>query len=350
MDKILRIGRFVVAAIVIVILVAVAVYTRPSRRNNEDVPERRGAPKRAVPEYVETKKPYDSGELAEDLGRLADSYTEWIDLTSIGQSIWGQKLYQASLGTGKRKILLVGGFHGREWMTSMLLVKMLENYARAAKAGERLGEYQVAQLLRENTISFIPMINPDGVNIAIKALAAGGERKKLLQLNEGSTNFERWKANARGVNLNIQYDANWEQAVSLEAPHFEKYKGKAPESEPESRALADWVRRERPDMVVCYHSSGGVIYWQYGQSGKEYRRDLAMAQRISRLTGYRLAKEVRQEAHGGFKDWFISQFKQPGYTVEIGRPYGDRPLPLNAFPEVWRRNRRVGLEIIKRDR
>ncbi|MGE5605149.1 MAG: M14 family zinc carboxypeptidase [Bacteroidota bacterium] len=52
--------------------------------------------------------------------------------------------------------------------------------------------------------------------------------------------------------------------MSLNKPHFKKYKGLGPESEPESRALANLVRKEKPAAVSNYHSSGEVIYWLYG--------------------------------------------------------------------------------------
>lgn len=336
---ILLVGLFVGLVIVFLIF---------NRQNTKSVPQPQGEVRpQAIKSIVHTRQPYSYDLMKDDLEQIENKYKQVTKVTSIGRSLFGRNIYLASLGNGSRRILVTAGFHGREWMTSMLLVKMFEEYAAAAYNEQSIGQYQIDRLFEKTTLLFVPMLNPDGVEIALKGTKAGGDRDLLLRANEGSADFSRWKANGRGVNLNIQYRANWDKAVSNTRPHFEKYKGTKPESEPESKSLAALVRREKPDVVLCYHSSGEVVYWQYGQTGDRYRRDLAIAKEISRLTGYRLAKEPRLDAHGGFKDWFISSFKRPAFTIEIGRNIGDRPLPLTYFHEIWRENRLVVVDIAK---
>ena len=41
----------------------------------------------------------------------------------------------------------------------------------------------------------------------------------------------------------------------------------------------------------------------------------------------------------GFKDWFIETYDRPGFTVEIGK--GTNPLPLEQFPEIYRKLREL---------
>ena len=297
---------------------------------------------------VAADEPYSPDALAEDLERLAEIYAS-VRVSSIGRSCLGRDIPLVTMGRGNRKILVIGAFHAREWMTSLLLARMIEEYARADEKREALGRYDVAHLLERVTLLFVPMLDPDGVEISQKGLeVAGVDRAMLLRANDGGRDLTRWKANARGVNLNIQYDAGWDDAFSLEWPHFEKYKGTGVESEPESRALADLTRREEPDLALCYHSSGRIIYWFYGQKGADYNRDFSLAKAISRLTGYRIGKEKREDTHGGFKDWFIRRFDRPAFTVEIGRHSGERPLPLDCFDEVWRENRFVVLDMAER--
>ena len=38
----------------------------------------------------------------------------------------------------------------------------------------------------------------------------------------------------------------------------------------------------------------------------------------------------------GYKDWFIQNFRRPGYTIEVGS--GTNPLPLSQFEEIYRDN------------
>ncbi|MGE5550821.1 MAG: M14 family metallocarboxypeptidase [Bacteroidota bacterium] len=287
---------------------------------------------------IDPNKAYASAVCREDLAELAGIHPKLIEVRAIGRSVFGRDLQLASMGTGKKKILIIGSTHGREWMTSMLLMRMIETYAQASRGSTKVGTYDVARILSQVTMLFVPMLDPDGVDISLSGLEAGGDAKLLLRANLGRRDFSSWKANARGVNLNMQFQANWSKAISLDAPHYEKYKGPAPESEPESRALADLVRKEKPDVVLAYHATGRVIYWYYYQTGAAYRRDQALAIQLGRLTGYPPAVENKYNRHGGLKDWFILAFQRPAFTIEIGKKTDARALPLSAFETIWKEN------------
>jgi len=280
--------------------------------------------------------------LKENLKVLAE-YAPWIKVSSIGKSVFGREIFLVKMGQGAKSILMVGGIHGREWLTGMMLTEMIQEYAAAAEKGQDFGGYDLKRILEKMTLLFVPVLNPDGVEIALQGLKAGGDRKLLLQANEGRNDFRQWKANGRGVNLNIQYDAHWEEAFSTSAPHHEKYKGTHPESEPESKAIVRLVASEQPEVILCYHSSGEVIYWYYGQEGKEYKRDLRLAEKIAEVTGYRLAREEKVDTHGGLKDWFIHKYQKPGYTIEIGESMQENPLPVSVFARVYAENKETPL-------
>ena len=38
----------------------------------------------------------------------------------------------------------------------------------------------------------------------------------------------------------------------------------------------------------------------------------------------------------GYKDWFIQDYRRPGFTIEAGS--GENPLPLSQFPDIWSDN------------
>jgi g-D-glutamyl-meso-diaminopimelate peptidase len=74
--------------------------------------------------------------------------------------------------------------------------------------------------------------------------------------------MRRWKANARGVDLNYNFAANWEGInVSLTHPSANGYKGTNPLSEPESQAIANLIQGTGFNAVINYHAMGNVIYW-----------------------------------------------------------------------------------------
>ena len=117
-----------------------------------------------------------------------------------------------SLVRGKRNIVLIGAHHGREWLTSMLLMKKLEEYAIAYNGQTDFGTASTG-ILDEVSIWFIPMLNPDGVTIQQNKLTEFPNKhvKHLLSMNDKVENFERWKANGMGLDLNRQYPAGWKR-------------------------------------------------------------------------------------------------------------------------------------------
>ena len=50
-------------------------------------------------------------------------------------------------------------------------------------------------------------------------------------------------------------------------------------------------------------------------------------------SGYTLEATPYESAFAGYKDWFIQNFRRPGYTIEAGR--GENPLPISQFREIY---------------
>ncbi len=238
---------------------------------------------------------------------------------------------------------MTAGVHGRESITSLLCMKILEEYT----GKEKLGEYNLSDIFNHVTIYFIPMLNPDGVEIAVNGFSSGPRSRDFyLGANGGNNNYRRWKANGRGVDLNNQFKADWDRVESRTEPHFENYKGATPESEKESKALADLTRRENFSAVLAFHHSGSVIYWYYKQDNHCYQRDYRLAKRIAELNKYRLIMpEESDPFSAGYKDWFIKEFKNPGFTIEIGPGKTEKPLPSNQLDKYYRENRYILLEL-----
>jgi g-D-glutamyl-meso-diaminopimelate peptidase len=176
----------------------------------------------------------------------------------------------------------------------------------------------------------VPCVNPDGVDIAVHGAVAAGVYAPFV----ASTGMaERWQANARGVDINHNFDAAWqcvkrrECAAGITAPCATRFGGCHAESEPETRALTALCRQRNPSRVLALHSQGREIYWDFGQHTP--RQSLPLAQKMSEVSGYRVASPEPMATGGGFKDWFISRFHRCGFTVEMG--LGQNPLPLRDF-------------------
>jgi g-D-glutamyl-meso-diaminopimelate peptidase len=80
-----------------------------------------------------------------------------------------------------------------------------------------------------------------------------------------------------------------------------------------------------------------VIYWQFNGIVVPGARELGLE--LARVSGYELADTPEESAYAGYKDWFIQEFRRPGYTVEAGE--GVNPLPLSQFDEIYLRCRGI---------
>ena len=272
--------------------------------------------------------PFDADACAEALHRLCRRYP-FLRSRMIGRSCAGRPIAALSLGRSNRPVLLAAGVHGVEWMTSLVLCAFLEHLCE----GLRQGSFT----LRRETL-FVPAVNPDGMQLALHGAKGAGNLAQTVETISGG-HYDNWSANARGVDINHNFDAGWrvlremERAAGITGPAAKQYGGPRPESEPETAALTRLCRIRQPCRALVLHSQGEEIYWRYG--AKIPCGAAELAQKFADASGYRLVENAGLASHGGFKDWFISQFARPAFTIEIGK--GKNPLPLTDFEGVLAR-------------
>lgn len=292
-------------------------------------------------DVVDTDIGYTYAVLQRDVQGLKARYP-FIETGTVGSSVLGKNLYYLRLGTGPRAVLYNAAHHALEWITSPVLMKFAEDYAKAYALGQRLKDFSPAQIWDEVSIYLVPMVNPDGVDLVIDGLRPGNPYyADLIRWNKGSTDFSHdWEANIRGVDLNHNYNAAWQQskqteeAFGITGPGPTRYSGPYPESEPESRAMADFTRRLVPRLVLAYHSQGEVIFWDFENLAPPEAE--AIGKRMSALSGYELTAPEGIASYAGYKDWFIQDYRRPGYTIEVGK--GKNPLPISQFQMIYADN------------
>lgn len=295
---------------------------------------------------VKANKPYSYEMLEQDLSNINNKYENKVIVKSIGTTHFGRDIWAIKLGSGKKNVVMIGAHHAREWLTSLMLMKMLENYAANYQEKGLFG-FSSNHILNEVSIWFVPMLNPDGVTIQQNDLKdfPSKQQELLLKMNEGSHDFNRWKANGMGVDLNRQYPAGWDRLNQDPAsPSFKFYKGQKPFESKEVQSLTKFINEINPVIAVAYHTAGREIFWNY-KNGKNLKRDKLIAKKISKLTGYKLARPAKEAVGGGFTDWFITAYHRPAMTIEISYLVGETSPPLSVFKKEWKRNRYVGLKI-----
>lgn len=292
---------------------------------------------------VNVQEPITSQRCQQMIRELVETYP-FCRSETIATTAFQRPISTIVIGTGPRKVLFTAAHHANEWITALLLLKYAEDLAEAVQTDGILFGQKARDLAEAVTIYMIPLVNPDGVDLVTGAIGPGNIQYDLAQRlarDYPTIPFpDGWKANLLGVDLNLNYPAGWLQAREIKFaqgytnPGPRDYVGRAPLNQLETRALAEFTEFLDPALVLAYHSQGKEIYWQFRDYIVPGAKELGEV--MARVSGYRLAEVPYESAFAGFKDWFIQQFRRPGYTVEVGE--GQNPLPLSQFPEIYRDN------------
>lgn len=260
----------------------------------------------------------------------------FLGFETLGQSVLGRSIPMVTLGQGKKTFVYIGTHHAMEWITSVLLLRFINEYAEGYKDGRRIYNVHLPYLYKERRIVVIPMLNPDGVSYVHEGVSESNPLyARLKSMNPQHPDYSRWQANARGVDLNHNYDACFaeykelERAAGLFGGAPTRYSGEYPESEPEVGYLCNYLRfqRENVHAVLTLHTQGEEIY--YSSGGEVTPRSAAMAKALSRLCGYQLSAPEGMACYGGLTDWCIRSLGLPSFTVECGK--GENPLPAEHY-------------------
>lgn len=303
---------------------------------------------------------YDYTELSADVRSIKEKYP-FIEVSTAGVSTEGRNLYVLRLGKGGHQVFYNGAHHALEWITSLLLMQFVDDYARSYINGVRLRGYSVRNLFAHSSIYIMPMVNPDGIERVLhygKPFSCKSKRLRKLyksfescekkEIPENVRRFRaffqkdwslyrQWQSNANGVDLNHNYNAGFSRGKEFEKKHGilgpgpTRYGGKFPESEPESRAVADFTRTHNFARVLALHSQGEEIFWNFDNLANSAAKNFA--HRLGKVSGYTVASPEQMASVRGYKDWFIKEWRRPGYTIEVGK--GKNPLPLSQFQKIY---------------
>lgn len=308
-----------------------------------------GRAEAAEANIVDPSVTYTYGVLTRDIRELAAKYPDLIEYKSIGRTLYGRDIWAVGLGSGSSTVFFNGSHHAREWLTTTLNMTMIEQYAAAYADNRKFEGYDVREILDRTKIWFVPMVNPDGVTLQQTGLQSFPVHvhDALIKMNDGSRSFKRWKANAQGVDPNRQYDANWGELINnYHYPHWMGHKGTAPMTTRENKAMIAFTYEIDPEIAVSYHSAGRILFWNFRTPAANVPRDKRLANIFTQFTGYaQVSPSYNSNGGGGYTDWFIQKLGRPAFTPEIGIKNGESHLPLSAFGEEWRRNKKIGLWI-----
>ena len=153
---------------------------------------------------INTNIPYSSDLLAQNIYDLLKLYP-FINVQTIGNSILGKPIYVIKLGKGSKQVFYSASIHANEWITSLVLMKFVEDYCIAYTNNKDIYGYSIRNLFNTVSIYIAPMVNPDGVDLLTSAYNSNSNIFSSFQNianNYPNIPFpDGWKANIRGVDL-----------------------------------------------------------------------------------------------------------------------------------------------------
>lgn len=216
---------------------------------------------------------------------------------SIGQSVQGRDLFAVhisaniSSSTKKPKVWFQSLIHPREWLTGSTTQWLAHELISTRP-----------ELLEQVEIIFIPVVNPDGYEITWTT-----NRMKRTNLND--------------VDLNRGYDADWGLAGASPVKGPENYRGPAPDSEPEVRAVEAYFL-QHPEIVgaVDFHSFSELILRPFGaRPATEVPRHEEQLKRV----GEEMAKRINAVNQNAYQSIAVREL-YPASGTSIDWYYGEK--------------------------
>jgi hypothetical protein len=254
---------------------------------------------------------------------LQAKYPDLVEVRDIGDS------WQKTQGTADRDVLAlvignrskgdrpstmhIGGIHAREIANPELLMtfasQLLEGYGRDAEA---------TMLVDSRETVLVPMLNADGHAI-VEAGFAGAKDGNLMQRKNVSG------TPATGVDLNRNYEYHWGGAGASSSPRSETYRGPSAGSEPETKAIQQFLKSDKPDLFIDWHSYSKLNMYPWGdtkQPTKDHLGYKAIAEKFTTYNGYSPIQSVSlYPTTGTTDDHAYGAEGVPALAIETGTAF-----------------------------
>lgn len=155
-------------------------------------------------EIIKTNLIYNYKLMISNLDSFKKKY-QFLSVGVIGKSVLNRSIPYVKIGNGKRQILYQSSIHANEWITALLSMKFIENFAKAYSNDKNIFGYRAKDLFNDCSLYIIPMMNPDGVDLVAGYFREDEEeykKAKKISKKYPKISFPNgWKANINGVDL-----------------------------------------------------------------------------------------------------------------------------------------------------
>ena len=286
---------------------------------------------------------YTYREICLALQLLADCYGEAACCRTAGYSQESRRIPLFRLGLGRSCLVCTAGVHGREEVNPVLLLKMIEDYSQAFRHNKKFAGFPVRDLLKEYSVLFLPLVNPDGYEIARAGFETITSPFYRRLARERGIPSRSWKYNARGVDVNRNFPSrSYLQRQILEYPGSER----------ETQTLMKVFRDYETVGYLDFHSRGKILYYYRGAMPYTYnQRSRRYARRLQSLCGYRLGRKTQElgsgSGGGNTVHYYSEKHGLPAITVETLAPDEEFPASRDAREEAYREVRALPLGFLE---
>jgi hypothetical protein len=203
------------------------------------------------------------GGIRDQLYAAARNHPQLVKLEVLGHTAQGREIIAVKLTQGARGIadgtrpavLFSATQHAREWISTEVDRRLMNYYIDRWNANDR----DVRKLLQTTELWFIPVANPDGYQYTF-------DNERLWRKNLRDNNGDGLIQVGDGVDPNRNFPNHWgyDDEGSSSIPSSETYRGPAPLSEPETRAMVGLLDRIGFAFQVNYHSNGQWLLYAEG--------------------------------------------------------------------------------------
>jgi len=166
--------------------------------------------------------------------------------TVIGTSVEGREIIAYHFGEGDTELIFVGGIHGGYSWNTTLVARRLMDY---------LMEERATSVIPANVkVTVIPVLNPDGLS----KVATTTESFTKADIRASQATQVAGRFNGNTVDLNRNFDCDWQATGKWQNKDVSG--GTATFSEPESRAIKNYVETNDPEAVVVWYSAAGGVF------------------------------------------------------------------------------------------
>ncbi len=286
-------------------------------------------------------------EIDNDLHALAAAHPQIAQVSSLGKSVEGRELWAIKISDNvaqdepEAETVFLGGHHAREWIAVdvpfLIASRLVNQYGT---------DTTITRLVNQSEIWIVPMVNPDGHQYSVTT-------DRLWRKNRRSTGDGTF-----GVDLNRNYGYEWGGPGSSGDTFSEIYRGPLAFSEPETRAVRDFLQRRQTKALISYHNFSQLVLYPWGHTNNPAPDEpllqnlaVAIADRIRVVHAVTYTPQQSSDlylASGDTTDWLYGEYRVPNFTIEL-RPRSSFPgfeLPESEITPTFEENLPAALFLV----